>query len=352
MDRDEAFKLLVGGPEGIAEWNRRRDVGEGIPELDEADLRGASLSGANLCNTELRGADLCDTNLTRANLNGADLSGSQLSGASLLWTTLIDTVLGGANLIGASLAAANLIRTDLKNADLSKAHCNLTVFTNVDLSEVKHLDSIQHSGPSTIGLSTLFRSKGQIPEAFLRGCGVPEDVIIRLPGLIDLVGPIRFYSCFISYNSKDQAFAEKLYADLQANGVRCWYAPEDLEIGAPIQVGIDNSIGVHDKLLLVLSKNSVRSQWVAKEVRTAIKNERKLQRTVLFPIRLDDAVMKIESGWPADIRQLRNIGEFLRWKDHDSYKKAFARLLKNLKAKESTGPEPPSARSTRRKMPD
>jgi len=35
---------------------------------------------------------------------------------------------------------------------------------------------------------------------------------------------------FISYSSKDQAFAERLHADLQNKGVRCWFAPHDLPI--------------------------------------------------------------------------------------------------------------------------
>lgn len=33
MDRDEALRLLEGGPEGVAEWNRRREAGEEIPDL-------------------------------------------------------------------------------------------------------------------------------------------------------------------------------------------------------------------------------------------------------------------------------------------------------------------------------
>ncbi len=73
------------------------------------------------------------------------------------------------------------------------------------------------------------------------------------------------YFCFISYSSKNQAFAERLYNELQGKGVRCWYAPEDLKIGERIRVGIDEAIRVHDKLLLVLSKHSVASDWVEKD---------------------------------------------------------------------------------------
>ena len=133
------------------------------------------------------------------------------------------------------------------------------------------------------------------------------------------------------------ALRERLHSDLQGRGVRCWYAPEDLKIGEKIRVGIDKSIRIHDKLLLVLSKNSVASDWVEKEVETAMEKERQQKQVVLFPIRLDDAVMKIETGWPADIRRSRNVGDFKKWKIHDVYQKAFERLLRDLKAEESVG---------------
>ena len=97
----------------------------------------------------------------------------------------------------------------------------------------------------------------------------------------------EYYSCFISYSSKDQSFTERLYADLQNKGVRCWFAPEDMKIGDKIRDRIDQSIRIHDKLLLVLSENSINSAWVEKEVETAFEEERKRKKTVLFPLRLD-----------------------------------------------------------------
>jgi hypothetical protein len=33
MHRDEAIKLLKCGPDGTAEWDERRESGEGIPDL-------------------------------------------------------------------------------------------------------------------------------------------------------------------------------------------------------------------------------------------------------------------------------------------------------------------------------
>ena len=74
------------------------------------------------------------------------------------------------------------------------------------------------------------------------------------------------------------------------------------------------------------------SQWIEQEVERALARERKEEKVILFPIRLDQTVMNIEEGWPALIRNTRNIGDFTRWKDHDAYQKAFARLLRDLQA--------------------
>jgi hypothetical protein len=199
------------------------------------------------------------------------------------------------------------------------------------------LETVKHFGPSTIGLDSFFLSKGNISAAFLRGCGVPD---IFLQYASSLAGTaIEFYSAFISYSSKDEELAQRLRADLQAKGVRCWFAPEDLKIGDRFRTEIDRAIRLHDKLLLLLSANSMASGWVGKEVESAFDRERRDNRTVLFPIRLDDTVLDATEGWAADILRTRNIGDFTRWKDHDAYQKAFERLLHDLKAKE----EPPKA---------
>jgi len=123
---------------------------------------------------------------------------------------------------------------------------------------------------------------------------VPEPFVVQTKALVAAMEPIQFYSCFLSYSSKDQEFAERLYADLQQKHVRCWFAPEDMKIGERIRPRIDEAIRVHDKLLLVLTESSMKSAWVEKEVETAFEKERKQSRTVLFPIRLDDAVMDVE----------------------------------------------------------
>ena len=104
-----------------------------------------------------------------------------------------------------------------------------------------------------------------------------------------------------------------------------------MRIGDPIRETIENAIRVRDKLLLILSETSVDSAWVLREVRTALaEEERRPDRRVLFPIRLDNAVMNTTEQWAHDIRRTRHIGDFRAWKDHDAYRKALDRLLRDL----------------------
>ena len=211
--------------------------------------------------------------------------------------------LRGMNLHGAFFQYAILDGADLAGADLGYSFMHLTSLNYLDLSRVKGLERVQHLGPSSIGIDTIYRSGGNIPEAFLRGAGVPEAFITYMKSLV--VSPIEYYSCFISYSSKYEEFAKKLHRDLLGEQVQCWFAPEDLKIGDEIRPGIDEAIRIHDKLLIVLSENSVGSPWVRKEVETAFgkeikfETEQKQRRTVLFPIRLDDAVMKTGEAWGA-----------------------------------------------------
>src|SRR5262249_1254782 len=142
---------------------------------------------------------------------------------------------------------------------------------------------------------------------------------------------IRHYSCFISYSSKDDAFAKRLYADLQNKGVRCWFAEHDMPIGAKIIDAIDEAIRMRDKVLLILSGSAIGSDWLEGEMRRALDEERTRNQVVLFPVRLDDAVMQTSEGWARLLLSQRNIGDFTGWKEQGRYQKSFERLMRDLR---------------------
>ncbi len=334
MANPEHLDLLNQGVEVFNRW-RKEHVCEEL-DLSGANLGGAYLVGVELYQANLRRVNFYEAVLNLANLFESDLSEADLYGADLGGANLAECNLSGAYLDDSSLVGTNLFRSNLRGTNFNGARALHTIFGGIDLRLAKELDKMIHLGPSSVGVETIFRSQGNIPEAFLRGTGIPETFITHMRSLVGM--PIEYYPCFISYSSKDDSFVHRLHADLQQKGVRCWFAPEDMKIGDEIRIRIDESIRLYDKLLVVLSENSVNSAWVEDEVEAALEKERLARehgekQTVLFPIQLDDAVKSVTAGWPAKIRRTRNIGDFRNWdKSHADYIKALKRLLRDLKA--------------------
>jgi uncharacterized protein YjbI with pentapeptide repeats len=309
--------------------------------LCRADFAGVSLSRAYLKSADFTEAKLEGADLSRANLEGAELGGACLRGANLEEASLSAAILCDANLSGAELGGANLSGANLRGADLSGAQIWFTNFARVDLSTAKALETVTHYGPSAVDIDTIYESHGKIPEAFLRGCGVPDGFIAYIGSMVGR--PIEIYSCFISCSTHDQEFAERIHADLQAKGVRCWFAPDDMKGGRKIHEQIDEAIRLHDRLLVILSEHSMSSEWVKTEIAGARKREVKEGKRVLFPVRLvgferlrDWECFDGDTGKDS-AREIREyfIPDFSNWKDHDSYQTAFQRLVSDLKAEES-----------------
>ena len=204
-----------------------------------------------------------------------------------------------------------------------------THFGDVDLSLTKELYAAHHYGPSSIGIDTIMRSDGKIPETFLREAGVPDNIIQNMALLTEK--GLSHQSCFISHSGKDLEFAEKLYTDLQNNGVRCWFASEDMKIGKKTWDSIYHYIRMRDKILLILSEDSISSDWVEEEVNAALSEEHQRKKPIFLPIRVDDAVLDSDQAWAEYINKTRNICDFSNWKDHDAYHQALDNLLNELK---------------------
>jgi hypothetical protein len=340
--------------DAVLEGSDLVDVNLNRADLICANLNRAKLQHGNLKHASLNGAMLVDANLEYADLDDASLHGTALTHASLRDATLIRADLNSANLVEADLMYADLSNTNLTGTNLTitkLAHTILaatnmtnsfvgdTLFSGVSLVGVTGLSFVKHVAPSFVSVDTLEMtaadlgkdpSKQHEIEQFLEGVGVPKDYIGFFRSRIGK--PIQFYSCFISYSTKDQEFADRLYADLRSRNIRCWLATEDLKIGDRFRMKIDEAIRVHDKLLIVLSETSVDSTWVENEVEAAFEKEKKRGEPVLFPIRLDDAMRETNQAWAATIRRTRHIGDFTKWKDHDEYQKALARLIRDLQA--------------------
>jgi len=355
--------------QGVAAWNRWREkqhrrlvvdlshtdfsnVNLPSANFEKACLIGAFFNNANLTSSDFNGALLHMTSLSNACLENASinsahfhessLAGANLKNANLTNSSIRETSLVDANLEGAKLGGVHFCDTDLRGTNFARAVISVTVFSRTDLAAARGLAEVVHSGPSTLGVDTLYLSKGMIPERFLRGCGVPENLVRYIPSLLNSEDGIQFYSCFISYSTKDKEFADWLHGRMHQAHLRVWYAPQDIQGGKKVHEQIDTAIRVYDKLLIVLSAASLKSEWVMTELRKARKAERLSGKRKLFPVRLVDfdtlrdwECFDADSGKDLAV-ELREyfIPDFSNWKDHDQFEAAFSRLLKDLRAEE------------------
>ncbi|MHC4406129.1 MAG: TIR domain-containing protein [Planctomycetota bacterium] len=205
------------------------------------------------------------------------------------------------DLSGAELGGANLSGAVLNNAVMGGC-----IFGGVDLTRAKSLKTVKHEAPSTLGTDALTQSQGGIPDSFLRGCGLAEWEVLQAklydPGLTASEiselqyqifdkrahGPIFTGGVFLSYSHNDSKFVDKLYKRLKDEGVSVWLDRRDLA-GGPLQKQIWRAIRWKDVLVLVLSKTSVKSRWVANELEMARRREEDENRDVIYPVALDDS---------------------------------------------------------------
>jgi hypothetical protein len=357
--------------QGMEAWNRwRNEQTDILPDLSGADLSrlhligfdftGANFTGAKLVDTNLYNAklasvgkvfrgsivklivDFVGANLTRASLGNNDLTQvdfteANLEGANLADSKLLDANLNKANLKGTFLYRTNFNEARLTETSFDNARMMKTIFGDVDLSRAKGLETVSHEGPLVIGFETIYRSKGNISETFLRKAGVPVSFLTYMHSLVNQ--PIEYFTCFISHSTKNKRFCDRLYTDLQANSISCWYFPEDATWGEPVWGEIDRNIKRYDKLIVICSKNSLQSVPVQREIERALNREDQERKNILFPIRIDNYLFE---QWKhprkADVLS-KVVGDFNGWnRSVAKYDTSLSKLIKALNSQELTKP--------------
>ena len=226
-----------------------------------------------------------------------------------------------------------------------------TLFGSVNLSSCSGLDSVVHLAPSTIGVDSIIRSKGRIPEIFLRGVGLPDEWITYIPSLVG--DGIQFFSCFISYSSLDKPFAVRLHDALQSRGIRCWFDEKQLLPGHDISRELERGIHLWDKFLLCASENSLTSWWVEDEIKITLEKERALRKErgkpvhKLIPLNLDGYMFTGEwdLGILANEIRSRVAANFQGWETNkQNFDIQVDRVIKALRADEGGRESPPPSK--------
>jgi len=79
---------------------------------------------------------------------------------------------------------------------------------------------------------------------------------------------------FVSYSHKDSEFAKKLVSWLEGQGHTVWMDKNKILPGANYVSSIAEGIGKADAFLPLLSPDSVKSKWVAKEIMYALESDK------------------------------------------------------------------------------
>ena len=121
-------------------------------------------------------------------------------------------------------------------------------------------------------------------------------------------------SVFISYNHKDSDFVDKLSLALIKNNIKVWKDKWKISVGDSLINEIESGILGASYLIIVLSENSIRSDWVRKELNAALIREVDDKKIKILPVIIDDC----------------DIPLFLREKLYVDFRKDFDTCLKQI----------------------
>ncbi len=324
-------------------------------DLRESDLSNALLNGANMRGADLRGANLSGADLDRTVLSDADLSGANLTNANLQRSSLIGAKLAGADFTGANFSGADLVRSDLSDAILADADlfqarlwaCNLgglnltgaalgyTVLQDCDLRDVVGLELVRHDAPSSIGVDTVYRSGGHLPQAFLAGAGNPDSLSVLQQAIA--ASPVPLVECYISCRDDDEEFARRLSVGLGKLGVQAWVFSERVRGNALVsrlsssdQEEIERWLRNYDRMVVIASSRAIDTEAILKDITAARDKQQAADRWLLYLVAPDDGLMR-PSGRAARNMAAENVIFDLREGDSGTYESELARLADALK---------------------
>ncbi len=117
---------------------------------------------------------------------------------------------------------------------------------------------------------------------------------------------------FISYSRMDIAFVEQLVSDLKETGLDVWYDLSGLDGGVRWRIEIEKAIRESQYVLVVLSPDSVASEWVEREYLFSSTHGKKIIPLFYKPCDLPMYYLNVQYIDVQGANYKRNFGEILR----------------------------------------
>ena len=155
---------------------------------------------------------------------------------------------------------------------------------------------------------------------------------------------VTMSSIFLSHNHADKPFVRRLAQDLQDAGVRVWIDEAEIMIGDSLIEKIRQGIDEMEYVGVVISQNSVKSEWVKREVDIAMNQEIEGKLVKVLPLVIEDCELPgfLKGKLYADFRASERYDEELA--------KVLRRLgktspIQSSQTSEATAQEKPSHRT-------
>ena len=120
-------------------------------------------------------------------------------------------------------------------------------------------------------------------------------------GIESFCAPLRPNRVFLSHSSLDKGFVERLRHDLLREGIDDWYDKVHLVPGDSLVRTIMQGVQDSAFVVLVLSPDSVSSDWVRTEIELALDLEERWGQKILIPVKCRDF------DWPSNLEHLSDL---------------------------------------------
>lgn len=124
---------------------------------------------------------------------------------------------------------------------------------------------------------------------------------------------------FLSHSSKDKPFIRQLAADLSKENILVWLDEQQINVGDSINEKVSQGLAESDYFIIALSENSTQSEWVKRELNSALITEIESKKVKILPIKLS------ECEFPQLIKD-KKYADFT-----SSYKTGLNELIKSIK---------------------